>query len=130
LARKVVALKLRVSATIRRPQPLGADDERPYASPPGFAAGSPAILSVEDAAASGRPVLTMRTPSAAALLLGLIPFAAMCFSVPLWDRIDPLLFGIPFNLFWLIAWIVLSSVCLWGAYRLDAARYARDRPTP
>lgn len=55
-----------------------------------------------------------------ALLLGLIPFAGMCFSVALWDRVDPMIFGIPFNLFWLIGWIVLSTLCLWAAYRVDA----------
>jgi hypothetical protein len=52
------------------------------------------------------------TPSIAALLIGLMPFAAMCFSVSLWDRIEPMLFGIPFNLFWLISWIMLSSLCM------------------
>lgn len=67
----------------------------------------------------------MKKPSIAALLLALIPFTAMCFSVSLWDRIDPMPFGLPFNLFWLICWIVLSSVCMWGAYRVEAAR-SRD----
>ena len=66
--------------------------------------------------------MTAKRPSAGALLLGLIPFIAMCFSVPLWDRIDPMLLGLPFNLFWLISWIVLSSLCLWAAYRVEAAR--------
>ena len=55
----------------------------------------------------------MRKPSPGALLLALVPFVAMCFSVPLWDRIEPLVLGLPFNLFWLIAWIVLSSGCMW-----------------
>jgi Protein of unknown function (DUF3311) len=64
-------------------------------------------------------------PSTAALALGLIPFAAMCFSVPLWDRIDPMVFGMPFNLFWLIAWIVLSPLCLWVAYRVEATHAKR-----
>ncbi|MGH8132180.1 MAG: DUF3311 domain-containing protein [Steroidobacteraceae bacterium] len=68
----------------------------------------------------------MRKPSPGALLLAVIPFAAMCFSVPLWDRIDPLLLGLPFNLFWLTAWIVLSSLCMWGAYRIEAARHRGD----
>ena len=68
----------------------------------------------------------IRRPSAGALLLGLIPFAAMCFSVSLWDRIDPMLLGLPFNLFWLICWIVLSSSCLWAAYRLESARDRRN----
>jgi len=52
------------------------------------------------------------------LLLALVPFLAMCFSVPLWDRVYPLVLGLPFNLFWLIAWIPLTSVCLWGVYCL------------
>jgi len=72
----------------------------------------------------------MRTPSIGALLLGLIPFAAMCFSVPLWDRVDPLVLGLPFNLAWLIAWIMISTACLWGAYWLETARIARDGSTP
>jgi hypothetical protein len=54
----------------------------------------------------------------------------MCFSVPLWDRIDPMILGLPFNLFWLIAWIVLSSLCMWAAYRVDAARNATERRLP
>ncbi len=38
-----------------------------------------------------------------------------------------MLFGISFNLFWLISWIMLSSLCLWVAYRLEAARNTQDR---
>ena len=74
--------------------------------------------------------MSVKKPSAGALLLGLIPFAAMCFSVPLWDRIEPMLFGIPFNLFWLISWIVLSTVCMWAAYRVETARKERGSGTP
>lgn len=68
----------------------------------------------------------LKKPAARALLLGLIPFAAMCFSVPLWDRIDPMILGIPFNLAWLICWIVLSTLCMWAAYRVEAARDKKD----
>jgi hypothetical protein len=68
----------------------------------------------------------VKKPSALALLLGLMPFVAMCFSVALWDRIDPMLLGLPFNLFWLISWIVLSTFCMWVAYRVEAARSRRD----
>jgi hypothetical protein len=70
--------------------------------------------------------VTVRKPSTGALILGLIPFVAMCFSVSLWDRIDPMLFGMPFNLFWLICWIVLSTACLWAAYKMETARDKRD----
>lgn len=68
-----------------------------------------------------------KKPSAGALLLGLIPFIAMCLSVGLWDRIDPVILGIPFNLFWLISWIGLSSLCMWAAYRVEATRDKKNR---
>jgi hypothetical protein len=72
----------------------------------------------------------VKKPSVGALLLGLIPFAAMCFSVPLWDRVDPMLLGIPFNLFWLISWIVLTPVCMWAAYQVEAAGKKQERGKP
>ena len=68
----------------------------------------------------------VKKPSLGALLLALIPFAAMCFSVALWDRVYPMILGIPFNLFWLICWMVLSSLCLWAAYRVEAKRDKKD----
>jgi hypothetical protein len=70
--------------------------------------------------------VSANTPSAIALLLGLIPFVAMCFSVALWDRVDPTVLGIPFNLAWLIGWIVLSTICMAAAYRVEVARERKD----
>ena len=70
----------------------------------------------------------MKRPSTGALLLALIPFAAMCFSVPLWDRIEPMVLGLPFNLFWLISWIVLTPACMWGAYRIESAPGRQGTP--
>jgi hypothetical protein len=61
----------------------------------------------------------MKRPSLGAILLGLIPFAASCLSVPFWNRLYPMVFGLPFNLFWLISWLLLTPVCMWGAYRLE-----------
>lgn len=62
----------------------------------------------------------VKPPSIGALALGAIPYLAMCFSVALWDRIEPMILGLPFNLFWLILWILLTPCCLWGAYRLES----------
>ena len=67
-------------------------------------------------------MIPVNRPSAGALLLGLIPFAGMCFSVSFWDRLEPMVIGIPFNMFWLISWIVLSTLCLWAAYRIETRR--------
>ena len=61
----------------------------------------------------------MRKPSVGAILLALIPFVAICFTVSLWDRIDPRVLGLPFNFFWLIAWLLLTPLCMWGVYRLE-----------
>lgn len=66
--------------------------------------------------------LAIKRPSAGALLLGLIPFVAVCFLVPLWDRIDPRILGIPFNLFWLTLWLLITPLCMWGAYRFEVPR--------
>ncbi len=62
----------------------------------------------------------MKRPSLGSVLLGLIPFAGACFSVALWDRVYPMVLGLPFNFFWLILWLLLTPLCLWGAYRVDA----------
>ena len=75
----------------------------------------------------------MRKPSGGAILLALIPFVAICFTVSLWDRIDPRVLGLPFNFFWLITWLLLTPVCMWGVYRLetraaDAHRKDGGRP--
>ncbi len=64
----------------------------------------------------------MRKPSVGAILLALIPFVAICFTVSLWDRIDPRVLGLPFNFFWLITWLLLTPLCMWGVYRLEAPR--------
>lgn len=65
-----------------------------------------------------------------AFLLCAIPFFAMCFSVSLWDRIYPLVFGLPFNLSWLMAWIPLSALCLTGVYFLQKPfMAAKDDPS-
>ncbi len=61
----------------------------------------------------------MHTPSWPALAVGLVPFAAVCFSVPLWDRVEPLVLGLPFNLFWLILWILATPLVMWLAYRIE-----------
>ena len=72
----------------------------------------------------------MRKPSLGAILFGLIPFVAICFSVPLWDRVYPMLLGLPFNLFWLIAWILLTPLCMWGAYKLEMKDEKISRQDP
>lgn len=73
------------------------------------------------------PTDEVRKPSPGALLFGLIPFIAICFSVSLWDRVYPMVLGLPFNLCWLVAWILLTPLCLWAAYRLEARQESARR---
>ncbi len=67
----------------------------------------------------------MKRPSLGAILLALIPFVACCFTVSAWDRVYPMVFGLPFNFFWLIFWMLVTPLCMWAAYRLEEPR-ARD----
>lgn len=69
----------------------------------------------------------MKRPSLGSILLGLIPFAGVCLPVVLWDRVYPMVSGLPFNFFWLLSWLVLTPFCMWGAYRLEAPRSANPR---
>lgn len=69
-------------------------------------------------------------PSLGSIMMGLVPFLAMCFSVSLWDRIHPMVFGLPFNLFWLILWILLTPLCMWVAYRIHLRQASSRAPGP
>jgi hypothetical protein len=64
----------------------------------------------------------VKRPSLGAIALGLVPFVGVCFSVSLWDRVYPMVLGIPFNFFWLISWLLLTPLCMWRAYRLEVRR--------
>jgi len=77
---------------------------------------------------TGENKTNLRRPGRAALLLACVPFVAACFSVPLWDRIYPAVLGLPFNLFWLMSWIPLTSLCMWGVYRLESSRRRESTP--
>lgn len=65
-----------------------------------------------------------RPPSIAAVAIALVPCTAICFSVVLWDRIYPFVLGLPFNIFWLMFWILLTPPIMWQAYRIERRRDA------
>ena len=68
----------------------------------------------------------MNRPSTGAIAFALIPFAASCFSVSLWDRIQPIIFGLPFNFFWLTLWVLLTPVCIFAAYKVEQSRMSNS----
>nr|WP_285877000.1 DUF3311 domain-containing protein [Fictibacillus phosphorivorans] len=52
-------------------------------------------------------------------MLLLIPFIGLCVLLPLANRIEPYILGMPFLLFWVVLWMILSSVTLLIVYKLD-----------
>jgi hypothetical protein len=76
------------------------------------------------------PRSTPRRPAFGAIVMGLIPFTAICFSVPLWDRVHPTVFGLPFNLVWLVSWMALTPLCMTVAYRIESGRAPETDENP
>lgn len=51
--------------------------------------------------------------------LAAIPVAALTVAVPLVNRVDPRILGLPFVLFWILAWVFLTPAFLWTVGRLE-----------
>lgn len=54
-----------------------------------------------------------------ALLLGAIPFITLVFALPFVNRIEPVILGLPFLLFWILFWVMLTPAILFVAYMLE-----------
>ncbi len=54
-----------------------------------------------------------------ALLLASIPFITLVFLLPLVNRIEPRILGLPFLLFWIVGWILLTPLILLAAYIVE-----------
>jgi hypothetical protein len=63
-----------------------------------------------------------KRPSTVSILLSVVPFVGMCFSVPLWDRVTPRVLGLPFNMAWIVGWLLLSPALMGIVYRLEKGR--------
>lgn len=59
-------------------------------------------------------------------LLLLIPFIGMCLCLPFANTIEPYVVGLPFLLFWIILWMILSSIVLAIVYKLDPENQGGD----
>ena len=68
----------------------------------------------------------MHKPSLASVVIGFIPLVAVCFTVSLWDRVLPLVFGLPFNMFWLVLWIFLTPCIMSFAYRIEIKKIKEE----
>lgn len=54
-----------------------------------------------------------------ALALGAIPFITLVFALPLVNRVEPVILGLPFLLFWILGWVLLTPFILLAAYLVE-----------
>lgn len=52
-------------------------------------------------------------------LLSFIPILGFLVGVPLANRIEPYVLGLPFSMFWIVLCVVLSSVTVLIMYKFD-----------
>jgi len=48
-----------------------------------------------------------------------IPVCALSVAVPFVNRVEPRVLGLPFLLFWILLWVLLTPPCLWLVGRLE-----------
>jgi hypothetical protein len=64
--------------------------------------------------------ITMKKSRIPVIIIGFcIPVIAILVLFPLYNRAEPFVLGFPFVYFWLFIWLLLTSLCLFVAYRID-----------
>jgi hypothetical protein len=59
-------------------------------------------------------------------LLAALPFIGILLGVPFFNRVEPLVLGMPLVLAWIVMWIVLTAVIMATVYWLDPANRNRE----
>ncbi|USK33092.1 DUF3311 domain-containing protein [Bacillus sp. F19] len=59
-------------------------------------------------------------------LLGLVPFIGMLGLLPIVNRVTPYVLGVPFILFWIVMWVLLTSGIMLIIFKLDPANKEGD----
>ncbi len=54
-------------------------------------------------------------------VLAALPFLGILVGVAFANRVEPFVLGMPFILFWIVMWVLLTSVIMAVVYRLDPA---------
>lgn len=57
--------------------------------------------------------------SAGRFVLATLPWIGMLVLAPAANRVEPYVLGLPFLLFWIVLWVVLTAVCMSIVYRTD-----------
>jgi xanthosine utilization system XapX-like protein len=58
--------------------------------------------------------------------LAVLPFLGILVGTPFFNRVEPLIFGLPLILAWLVLWILLTSAIMAVIYRADPANRRED----
>jgi len=58
--------------------------------------------------------------------LAVLPFLGILVGTPFVNRVEPLIFGLPLILAWLLLWILLTSAIMAVIYRTDPANRRED----
>jgi hypothetical protein len=56
------------------------------------------------------------------VVLGVVPFLTLVLALPFVNRLRPIVLGLPFILFWILLWILLTPVLLFAVDRWEARR--------
>lgn len=54
--------------------------------------------------------------------LAIIAPVMLTFAVPLANHVEPRVFGFPFLLVWILLWVAVTPLCIYGVYRLEGRR--------
>lgn len=63
-------------------------------------------------------------PSAGSIfrfVLAVLPFIGMIVLIPFVNQVQPYILDLPFLLFWIVLWVVLTSACMTVVYFTDPA---------
>ena len=60
-------------------------------------------------------------------LLAALPFVGILVGILFANRVEPFVLGLPFILFWIVMWVVLSSGIMAIVYALDPANKDGDQ---
>lgn len=56
-----------------------------------------------------------------AYVLALLPFIGILGGISFANRVEPFVLGMPFILFWIVLWVLLTSAIMAVIYRMDPA---------
>lgn len=76
------------------------------------------------------PIASPRAPRSGRYLrfgLAALPWIAFLACAPLVNRVEPVVLGLPFLLFWIVLWVVLTSACMGLVYLSDPANRTGQR---